>query len=105
MTQFNREETITLVSKNPAMVALFLHRALGEGFTAFDEGTISPADLVLSLTAAHFLIGKYVRGEAHELPPYREFVGKMLDSGIIEITGEIGRLSDPAAPQTPRTVN
>ena len=105
MTQYSREETITLVAKNPAMMALFLHRAMGEGAVAFERGHLSPADLVMALYGAREIVDNFLRGTAHNVEPYRRFVAEMIDGGHIEITNELGRITDPAEPQRPRTVN
>lgn len=105
MTQFNREETITLVSKNPGCMALFMARAMGEGYQGFAEGALSPMDLTLAFLGASEILALFVSQRAHEIEPYRNFVAELIDSGAIEVTGEIGRISDLATPQTPRTVN
>lgn len=105
MTAHSREETITLVAKNPAMVALFLSRALGEGYVAFEKGSISAVELLLAFVATGELITAFLEGRAHELKPYRTFVAELMDRGAIEVSGELGRISDPAGPQSPRTVN
>lgn len=105
MQQFTWEETITLVAKNPATLALFLSRALGEGYEAFLAGHISARSLMEAFEASQYMTNQFLDGTAHNCPPYRTFVANLIDSGEIEVTGELSRLSDPASRQDTRTVN
>lgn len=105
MTKRTHEEIVSLVAKNPAALALFLSRALDEGYHGFMAGHLSPLDLMFAFEGASDILRRYLAGSAHEVEPYRVFVAHLIDSGEITLTGELGRITDPAGPQEPRAVN
>lgn len=100
----DRDLQLRLVAKNPGLVCLFLHRALGEGVHAFQHGVMAPKDLQVAMLGAAQVLSEYlVTGEV-QAKPYHQFVKDLVDSGTIELGG-LGHMDDgPVDMQRPETL-